>query len=81
MEKAIKIELDQLQKMGTWGLVDLPDERQAIGCYSWYGLPLYAYLIHWTGTFISLNSNLAMPLFSNGTPLFHIQYKHPCHYL
>lgn len=31
MEKAIKIELDQLQKMGTWDLVDLPDERQAIG--------------------------------------------------
>ena len=38
-------------------------------CYSWYGLPLYAYLIRWTGTFIFPYSNLATPLFPNGTPL------------
>jgi hypothetical protein len=30
-EKAIETELNQLQRMGTWDLVDLPDERQAIG--------------------------------------------------
>ena len=50
-------------------------------CYSWYGLPPYAYLIRQTGTFIFLNSNLATPLFSNGTPLFHIRYKRFCFYL
>ena len=50
-------------------------------CYSWYGLPFYAYLIHRTGTFIFPYSNLAMPLFPNGTPLFHIWYKHLCFYL
>ena len=50
-------------------------------CYSWYGLPLYAYLIRRTGTFVFLNSNIATPLFSNGTPLFHIRYKHLCSYL
>ena len=37
-----------------------------------YGLPLYAYLIRRTGTFIFPYSNLATPLFPNGTPLFHI---------
>ena len=50
-------------------------------CYSWYGLPLYAYLIRRTGTFIFPYSNLATPLFSNGTPLIHIRYKHLCFYL
>ena len=49
-------------------------------CYSWYGLPLYAYLIRWTGTFIFPYSNLATPLFPNGTPLFHLRYKHLCFY-
>ena len=38
---------------------------------SQYGLPLYAYLIRWTGTFIFPYSNLATPLFPYGTPLFH----------
>ena len=37
-------------------------------CYSWYGLPLYAYLIRRTGTFIFLLNNLATPLFLSGTP-------------
>ena len=50
-------------------------------CYSWYRLPLYAYLIRRTGTFVFLNSNLAMPLFPNATPLFYIRYKHLCFYL
>ena len=30
-EKAIMMELDQLQMMGTWELVDLPEGGQAIG--------------------------------------------------
>ena len=30
-EKAIETELDQLQQMGTWNLVDLPEGRKAIG--------------------------------------------------
>ena len=47
----------------------------------WYGLPPYAYLIHRTGTFIFPYSNLATPLFPNGTPLFYIRYKHLCFYL
>ena len=46
-----------------------------------YGLPLYAYLIRQTGTFIFLYSNLAMPLFPNNMPLFHIRYKQLCFYL
>ena len=41
----------------------------------WYGLLLYAYLIHQTGTFIFIYSNLAMPLFPNGTPLFHTRLQ------
>ena len=30
-EKAIQTELDQLQQMGTWELVDLPEDRRAVG--------------------------------------------------
>jgi hypothetical protein len=30
-EKAIEVELDQLRKMGTWELVDLPEGRRAVG--------------------------------------------------
>ena len=30
-EKAIEIELNQLQQMGTWELVDLPEGRRAVG--------------------------------------------------
>ena len=41
----------------------------------WYRLLLYSYLIHWTGTFIFLYSNLAMPLFPNSMPLFHIHLQ------
>ena len=44
-------------------------------CYSRYRLPLYAYPIHRTGTFIFLYSNLATPLFPNSTPLFHIHLQ------
>ena len=42
-----------------------------------YGLPLYAYLIHQTGMFIFPYSNLVMPLFPNGTLLFHIHLQIP----
>ena len=64
----------------TTGIVSLC-ELITPGCYSWYRLPPYVYLIRRTGTFIFLNNNLATPLFPNGTPLFHIRYKHLCSYL
>ena len=40
-QKAIEIELDQLQQMGTWDLVNLPEERQAIG-NKWVFLKKYS---------------------------------------
>ena len=40
-EKAIETELDQLQTMGTWDLVDLPEGRQAIG-NKWVFLKKYS---------------------------------------
>ena len=40
-----------------------------------YGLPLYAYLIHRTGTFIFPYHNLATPLFLTSMPLFYIHLQ------
>ena len=53
-----------------------PDKEKHV-LQSRYRLPLYAYLIRWTGMFIFLYHNLAMPLFPNSTPLFHIHLQTP----